>query len=62
VDGHGYIKTYDEREPDEDEYEEFIDSDGVLHPQVVLISQNKEYQPKIIKPDMDFRVVGRVLN
>lgn len=62
VDGHGYIKTYDEREPDEDEYEEFIDLDGVLHPQVVLISQNKKYEPKIIKPDMDFRVVGRVLN
>ena len=57
-----YNLLYDEREPDEDEYEEFIDSDGVLHPQVVLISQNKEYQPKIIKPDMDFRVVGRVMN
>lgn len=62
VDDHGYIKTYDEREPDEDEYEEFIDSDGVLHPQVVLISQNKKYKPKIIKPGMDFRVIGRVLN
>ena len=62
VDGHGYIKTYDEREPDEDCYDAYLDSDGVLHPQIVLISQNKEYQPKIITPTMNFRVVGRVLN
>ena len=45
-----------------EEYEEYLDSDGVLHPQVVLISQNKAYPPKIITPAMDFRVVGRVLN
>ena len=62
VDGHGYIKTYDEREPGDEEYEDYLDSDGVLHPQVVLISQNKAYAPKIITPAMDFRVVGRVLN
>ena len=62
VDGHGFIKTYDEQEPGDEEYEEYLDSDGVLHPQVVLISQNKAYEPKIITPTMDFRVVGRVLN
>lgn len=62
VDGHGYIKTYDEQMPEEDTYDEFLDSDGVLHPQIVLISQNKEYDPKIITPEMDFRIVGRVLN
>ena len=62
VDGHGYIKTYDEQEPDEEAYHDFIDVDGVLHPQVVLISQNDAYQPKLITPSMNFRVVGRVLN
>ncbi len=62
VDGHGYIKTYDEREPEEDTYSDYLDADGVLHPQIVLISQNSAYQPKIITPSMSFRVVGRVLN
>lgn len=62
IDGHGYIKTYDERMPDEDDFESYLDSYGVLHPQVVLISQNKKYKPKVIEPGMDFRVVGRVLN
>ena len=62
VDGHGFIKTYDEREPDDDVYEEYLDSDGVLHPQIVLISQNRNYEPRIITPGMDFRIVGRVLN
>ena len=62
VDGHGYIKTYDEQEPDEDDIEDYIDSDGLLHPQIVLISQNEAYKPKVITPSMDFRIVGRVLN
>ena len=44
------------------DHEKYLDADGVLHPQIILISQNKEYQPKIITPDMDFRIVGRVLN
>ena len=62
VDGHGYIKTYDEKEPGEDVFEDYLDSDGVLHPQIVLISQNQEYTPKVITPNMSFSVIGRVLN
>lgn len=62
VDGHGFIKTYDEQEPAADDLGDYIDLDGVLHPQVILISQNKKYKPKIITPGMDFRVVGRVLH
>ena len=62
VDGHGYIKTYKEQEPDKDNLEDFIDSDGLLHPQIILISQNKAYKPKVITPSMSFRVIGRVLN
>ena len=56
------IKTYDERLPDEQEREMYLDSNGVLHPQIVLISQNEKYGPKIIKPGMNFRIIGRVLN
>ncbi len=62
IDGHGYIKTYDEREPDADTSEEYLDGDGILHPQIVLISQNTAYAPKVVTPSMDFRIVGRVLN
>ena len=62
VDGHGFIKTYDEKEPDEEHLEEYLDSNGVLHPQVILISQNKAYEPKIITPNMRFQIIGRVLN
>ncbi len=62
ADGQGYIKTYDEREPEKERYEDYLDSDGILHPRVVLLSQNPAYEPKAITPGMDFRIVGRVLN
>ena len=62
IDGEGFIKTYDERQPDQHELEKYIDSNGVLHPQIVLISQNEKYEPRVIKPGMDFRIVGKVLN
>ena len=62
IDGEGFIKTYDERQPDDFETEIYLDSNGVLHPRIVLISQNSKYEPMVIKPGMDFRIVGRVLN
>ena len=62
IDDHGYVKTYSEQMPPEEDFEDYLDSDGLLHPQVVLISQNEAYEPKIITPSMDFRIVGRVLN
>lgn len=61
IDNHGFIKTYDEQEPDEEHVEDYLDSYGVLHPQIVLISQNSSYSPKRITPAMDFRIVGRIL-
>ena len=61
VDGEGYIKTYSERMPDENNMEEYIDSNGVLHPQIELISYNSKYAPKAITPEMDFRIIGRIL-
>lgn len=62
LDGEGFIKLYDEREPDEDTIDAFIGSDGVLHPQPVLISYNENYAPRRVLPDSMFAIAGRVLN
>ena len=61
-DGEGYLKMYDERDPNEDEAERFMDSQGVLHKQRVLVSLNKKYDPKFVSPDAAFAIAGRVLN
>ncbi len=61
-DGEGYLKMYDERDPSKDEAERFIDSQGVLHKQRVLVSLNKKYDPKLVSPDAAFAIAGRVLN
>ena len=37
-------------------------ANGMTTGYTVLISQNKEYMPKIITPAMRFSVIGRVLN
>ena len=60
-DGDGYIKLYDEQEPDESEAEEYTDSYGVVHPKRILISYNKAYEPKTVCPGVYFQIVGRVL-
>ena len=62
VDGEGFIKVYDEQEPEGDEAENFTDSEGVRHLQPVLVSCNRAYDPKVIGSGTDFRIVGRVLN
>ena len=62
VDGDGYIKVYNEQDPAPEERDAFTDSVGVLHPQPVLISCNKEYAPKVIPAESEFCIVGRVLN
>ena len=58
-DGDSYIKMYSERIPENPE--EFTSSDGVMHMQPVLVSYNKNYPDKVIRPGTDFRVFGRVL-
>ena len=58
VDGEGFIKVYDEREPEEDEAENFTDSEGVRHLQPVLVSFNEAYAPKAIASGTDFRIIG----
>ncbi len=61
-DGGGYLKAYEEQEPDEDEREYFISSDGVLRMQPVLVSYNEKYSPILVSPHAFFRIAGRVLN
>ena len=65
LNGDGYIKVYDEREPAGEDRERFMDSYGIVHPQIVLISYNsRKYAPILVDPSPDtlFRIVGRVLN
>lgn len=61
-DGNGYIKEYDEQEPDDNLKEAFTDSTGYIHMQPVLRSFNSKYAPKEIVPDAYFQIVGKVLN
>ena len=61
-DGEGYIKVYDEQEPDEEQREAFTDSYGTLYMQPVMISYNQKYAPRVISAQAGFQVVGRVLN
>ena len=60
-DGEGYIKCYNEREPDDATVEEFTDYDGNVHAQPVMESYNAKYAPKYINPNTAFQVIGRVL-
>ncbi|MBR5381268.1 MAG: LexA family transcriptional regulator, partial [Oscillospiraceae bacterium] len=60
-DGEGFIKLYGEREPDEGTEEAYTDSYGAVHAQPVLLSYNPAYEPRAVRPDALFRVVGRVL-
>lgn len=58
-DGEGYIKVYQEQQPDS---EAFLDSTGVLHPQPVLVSYNRSYAPRVVSPELSFTIAGRVLS
>ncbi len=60
-DGEGYMKAYDEQEPDEELAEDFTDTDGVVHQQPVMVSFNEAYAPRAVSPFGSFQVVGRVL-
>lgn len=60
-DGDGYMKVYDEQEPDEDIREDFTDSYGTVHMQPVLLSYNQKYEPRVVSAHAGFQVVGRVL-
>ncbi len=60
-DGEGYLKAYDEQEPDEEIIDEFTDSYGETRAQPVMVSFNEAYAPRAISPHAEFQIVGRVL-
>lgn len=60
-DGEGFLKAYNEQEPDEAIADEFTDSYGNVHPQSVLVSYNPAYEPRVVLPSSELIVVGRVL-
>lgn len=62
LDGEGYIKSYDEVEPEMDEVDDYTDSNGVVHNKPILISLNKKYAPKVVSRSSKFIICGRVLN
>ena len=62
LDGDGFIKAYEEQEPEEDELDEYTDSNGIVHNKPVLISYNEAYAPRAVKPASRFEIIGRVLN
>lgn len=55
----GDIKAYAEQELDDPEA--YLGSDGIQRMQPVLVSYNKAYAPKPASPELEFRIVGRVL-
>lgn len=59
--GEGYIKAYQEQMPEADELESFTDSSGAVHPQPVMVSYNRKYEPRVVHPMDEFQVIGRVL-
>ena len=58
----GYIKVYGEKEPSEEDAGMFTDSYGVLRRQPVMISYNKKYAPIEVSGNIEFEIVGKVIN
>lgn len=58
--GQGYIKLYAETLPEGAEAEETLDSYGVVHPKVSLVSLNPQYAPLAVTSPLT--VFGRALN
>ena len=59
LNGNGYIKQYQERDPED--RAEFTDSRGVLHRQPVLVSYNEAYAPMAVGINDSFRICGKIL-
>ena len=60
-DGEGYIKCYEEQDPDADSVDNYTDSYGVVHKQPILCSFNPAYPPKKVPHGALFQIVGKVL-
>ena len=37
-------------------------TDGVLHMQPMFVSHNEKYAPKVVSPELNFQITGRVLS
>ncbi len=61
-DGNGYIKVYQEQEPEESMRDSYRDMYGQPCMQPVLISYNENYAPRPVIPELGFCIVGRVLS
>ena len=59
--GDGFVKSYSTRMPSEENLGAFTDSEGRVREQPVMVSFNARYDPIVITPEMDFRIVGKVL-
>lgn len=59
LDGSAYIKMYDEQTPSDPE--NYTDSDGILHPQAILVSYNKNYPPIVVSAGQRLEIIGRVV-
>lgn len=62
VNGEAFIKQLSLIEPDADEIDDYTDSDGVVHPKVLLVSLNTDFPNIPIHESDTFKIVGRVLN
>lgn len=62
IDNEVVIKIYDEQTPADNDIEEYTDSNGIVHPQIVLRSYNSDWEPRLISSCQEFRVYGKVLN
>ncbi len=60
--GSGYLKQYEEQEPDAEVIEAFTSSDGDVRMQPVLVSYNSKYEKIVVSPHTYFRIEGRALN
>ena len=58
-DGEGYLKVYEEQDPEDPDA--FTDDTGVMYKQPVMVSYNPEYEPKAVRPGLSFAICGRVL-
>ncbi len=58
----GYMKLYSIREPEKEFLSKYLDINGQIRSQPVLISFNKKYDPIIVSPEIRFQIVGRVLD
>ena len=61
-DGNAYLKRYQPGTPAEDEREAYTDSEGFVYPKITLASINPACADVQVRPDLEFRIIGRVLS